>query len=45
MKRLDEEAVPVDGQGHLRRGMKLLDFGEIDAAWQEILLAMASNLT
>ncbi len=42
-ERLDEEAVPVDAQGHLRLGMKLLDFGEIDAAWREILLAMVSE--
>jgi tetratricopeptide (TPR) repeat protein len=42
-ERLDEETVPVDAQGHLRLGMKLLDLGEIDAAWREMLLAMGSE--
>jgi tetratricopeptide (TPR) repeat protein len=39
-ERLDDEARPVDARGHLHLGKRLLDFGEIDEAWGQFLIAI-----
>ena len=38
--RLDQEGKPVDARGHLHLGKKRLDYGEIDAAWEQMSLAI-----
>lgn len=39
-ERLDVEATPVDARGHPHLGKKRLDYGEIDEAWEQFLLAV-----
>lgn len=39
-ERLDIEAAPKDTRGHLHLGKKRLDYGELDGAWEQFLLAI-----
>ena len=39
-ERLDAEAAPKDPRGYLHLGKKRLDYGEIDEAWEQFLLAI-----
>jgi tetratricopeptide (TPR) repeat protein len=39
-ERLEEEAAPKDPRGHMHLGKKRLDYGEIDEAWEQFLLAI-----
>lgn len=39
-ERLDAEAKPKDARGHLHLGKRYLDFGEVDQAWEQFLLAV-----
>ena len=41
--RLDREGKPVDARGHLHLGKKRLDYGEVDAAWEQMSLAIETE--
>lgn len=42
-ERLESEAAPKDVRGHLHLGQKRLDWGEVDAAWEQFVFAMARD--
>jgi Tfp pilus assembly protein PilF len=42
-ERLDGEAKPKDARGHLHLGKRSLDFGDVDQAWDQFLLAVSAE--